>query len=256
MAKGKSIEEMLNMAVAGSEDSGEGNVAALLSGEPAPRSVKEPVAVPPEPVRIESEEREPVYKKPVYNEPRRVQPQPEKKEPVYTKSRGWDVKEEKPVAPVFKPMNKISSLSVGITERIIDSFVFYNGLNESEKNTIAGFLRINDKNKIPEIIFSAIQLEESKATNLNNLVDLYEMDGVSRAWSLIELDNETLLGISENTALFSEGYTPKSNITNPQEKISFARELEKAISNINVEIMNNLLPVREFLIRARSPREE
>lgn len=256
MAKPRSIEEMLSMAAGASEDSGEGDVAALLAGDPAPKAVKKPVAEPPEPVRIEEEpvQVQPTKVVPVSQKPQeRVETEkviPER--PAYSSNRKpWELKDEKPSQSVFKPMNRVSTVSVAVIERVIDAFMFYEGLTSAEKEVIKGFLRLEPSRDVPEVVFGAIQMDSVKVNNLDNLVSLYTMDGVSRAWALIELENDTLLGISENAALFSPGYVPVSDIGSQQEKIAFARDLEQAIANIDGETMRNLFPVKEFLVKAR-----
>lgn len=224
------IAEQLKIAQSNAEDTGEGDYSNILkskkpvnedrAGTQAQASKESVPIVEKETIKETSSTEVPkeiVDDSPKYKEPTR--------EPI------------KNIANQPKPI-----MSKDYIKRVIMITDIYRSYDDSIQGVVKKFVKA-ESDDIEDVIYTTLTTDKTQITALIDLVELKEEDGTSRAFSLMSLDNDRLLQVSNLLSLFNTDY----NSIDMNNKIDFCRNLESGINTLKEESLDYLAPVKELL---------
>lgn len=157
--------------------------------------------------------------------------------------------------PVVQEVSKIEieennnlPLSTDLIKRIVSIYDDYNKLDPLIQKTMRAFLRI-DMIDVDKIIYAVLNSTISDITGLNDVVELRQQEGVTRAFSLMTLDEGRLSKLHDLVTMFAKEYTQTEDVR--LNKVKFCQNLERGIATLPEKAMEHLTPISELLRKGR-----
>lgn len=271
MKQTKSTSDMLFTAFSAQEDSGEGKVSNIIKADPgmidkesaqmATKEAEIPIQKIEESqqVRIpgmpQQSSRKPVYQDAVIQEPTSTMAQQSYVKPVKDTSVTINT------ATSFTPSNSVetqvvyashsssntlvSSLSIDNIYKIIAISDKFRSFDVKVQRSAVQFVGLDSNEQdLAKIIHSVLNIGENKKMGLNDLVSLKKEDRPSRAFSLMGLQDDRLIEVSNLLQLFNHSY---KNSFSPQSKIEYCKSIETGIETLDGLALKYLEPVNEIL---------
>lgn len=145
-------------------------------------------------------------------------------------------------------MDSATIISVESINKVINVYTDYLNMDPTVQKTTRAFLQVTEDSP-SKVVYSVLNSTKSDMIGLNDLVDLRVMDGVTRAFTLMELDNTRLSKLDELVTMFAKEYSQTHNMAT--EKVKFCKSLEKGISFIPEKALEHLAPISELLKKGR-----
>lgn len=220
------IAEQLKIAQSNAEDTGEGDYSNILKSTKSVNNDKTDtrVEISKEAKPIEETKNIEVNKE-VSNNPKHKEPVKENRSPI------------KNIAAQPRP-----TMSKDYIRKVIMITDIYRSYDESIQGVVKKFIKA-ESDDIEDVIYTTLTTDKTQITALIDLVELKEEDGTSRAFSLMSLDNDRLVQVSNLLSLFNTEY----NAIDMNNKIDFCRNLESGINTLKEESLDYLAPVKELL---------
>lgn len=148
----------------------------------------------------------------------------------------------------FIPEDRIS-ISVENIKKVISIHDAYAKMDKGVKSTVVSFLKL-DKPSYEEVILAVLNANESEARGLEDFVRIKKEEPVSRAFSLMSLDNASLERLNSLVQLFStpSKYNQVNDLSN---KVEYCRTLNTGLTNISDNSLGYLAPIADLLTKGR-----
>lgn len=150
-------------------------------------------------------------------------------------------KEENTLQEEQKETHNETVLNAKEISKVIQIYEKYNTFDERVQRTVLKHLNLELENQVEDVIFAL--LNYNKEDTMELLVELRLQDGVTRAFNLFALQEETLASINA----IVESFSPYKQTVSLANKVEYCRVLERGIAEIPEKAIDHFRPLGELI---------
>lgn len=150
-------------------------------------------------------------------------------------------KEENTLQEEQKETHNETVLNAKEISKVIQIYEKYNTFDERVQRTVLKHLNLELENQVEDVIFAL--LNYNKEDTMELLVELRLQDGVTRAFNLFALQEETLASINA----IVESFSPYKQTASLADKVEYCRVLERGIAEIPEKAIDHFRPLGELI---------
>lgn len=150
-------------------------------------------------------------------------------------------KEENTLQEEQKETHNETVLNTKEISKVIKIYEKYNTFDERVQRTVLKHLNLELENKVEDVIFAL--LNYNKEDTMELFVELRLQDGVTRAFNLFALQEETLASINA----IVESFSPYKQTVSLANKVEYCRVLERGIAEIPEKAIDHFRPLGELI---------
>lgn len=137
-----------------------------------------------------------------------------------------------------------SSLNSKSIETIVEIYEEWVKLDSTSRSVLDSLLNI-EKNAAPSKVIAKIHdTDKSQLKSITRLIELKQAEPVVRAFALMELSYSEMQPLVTILQMLDQGGSMEESSSNA---IAYARVVEKRISDLRQDLINNLVPLRPVL---------